>query len=267
MPHFTPIYPSHAIERCSINIGFTPDIPPKLYLPTIDNVKSSLVERGFKKNEDMVSFRFENGKIHPADNKVDGGPVLFARQGASPVELEITPNSIRWTASRYINWSSFISEFDDVYDSLFSEFAKVSSIHSIRLEYFDRFFWAGDWKTFDSAKLIVNDCPYYSNASRNALKETHTHTGWFEYPDDNLGKRLLNNVNIDINSVVQGTQSLTPSIGIYTSAERQLAGNSLLSNQQQIDDELNKLHLGLLNTLRGIICEDMQKKIGLEKGN
>ncbi len=263
MAEFRPIFPAHAIERCSITLVFADEVPEKALKRIVEGATPNILQLGLKRGLQPMGFQVDTltGKMTPLK---EGGPVNFVSAG-NRQQLALVPNALTWATQNYVRWSQFSSEFSKIASPIIEEYEAITSISSIQLEYWDRFIWDGDWISFDVHKLLDNDSQFLAPKAINAEKEWHNHIGWFEDIDE---IRRLWNVNIDVVGIAESVGSVRPSVGIYSMARDQilLNGEPGLFESQFVKLRLDGLHDALKNVLKGLICRQMARKIGLDSG-
>lgn len=144
-----------------------------------------------------------------------------------------------------------------------AHFDEVTSIGSVRLEYWDRFIWTGDWSDFELRQLIRDDTQYVSAQLFQAKRERHSHNGWFEYLE---GERRLFNVNIDVTAFSSSPQHsrIDPSVGIYILVQDQAELERVKSfTSIDVNERLQKLHRDSKNMLSNLLLETHSNRIGL----
>ncbi|WP_102784119.1 TIGR04255 family protein [Thalassospira sp. GB04J01] len=245
MPEFRPIYKSHAIEKCAATVAFGDQLPKKVFGQLLESATPLLTANGLVQGQQPSGFQFDvaTGKVSPIDGH---GPTQFSSEN-NVVQLHVLPDAIVWGTKQYLRWKNFRQDFQKSTEPLLSEFDKATNVSSIKLEYWDRFFWQGNWDDLDIKKLLKSDSELSIKAAGQFSREWHNHVGWFE--TKNFGRRLIN-VNIDLISINSPTATDQPSVGIYTmvhdqtrtDAERdELNTLSLIKRFDQIHDEMKHL--------------------------
>lgn len=274
MSEFRPVFPAHAIERCSATVVFDANIPMKLFSKLTERVAGRIQGIGLRRAPNMSGFNFDAATGQVISIPESEGPAVFATPDGSQ-QLVITPNSINYASQQYIRWASFINQFLQLSAESIVAFEEAVSQTSVRLEYWDRFIWTGDWSTFDLSKLIDSENGFISKNVARSQREWHNHSGWFEYSEQ---ERRLTNLNVDVAAVALGqpnssnVQSLPPqvssgtfpSVGVYTMMEDQAAiGYSTQFSTTPVVERLNTLHIDLKKLIGNLLIRGMSKRIGL----
>lgn len=269
MSEFRPVFPAHAIERCSASITFDANIPIKLFAKLTDRVSGRIQEAGLRRAPGMPGINFDaaTGQLVPLP--ASEGPAIFATPDGSQ-QLIITPNSIAYASHQYIRWASFITQFLQLSAEVVAAFEEAVSQASVRLEYWDRFIWTGDWSDFDVSKLMNQNSGFLSERASRSDREWHSHSGWFEYSES---ERRLVNLNVDVAAVAlaastpptgQASNESFPSVGIYTMMQDQtVPEHAVKFSTIPVVDRLNKLHIDLKKLIGNLLIRDMSKRIGL----
>lgn len=198
---WTPANPDHAIDRALIKFEFEP-LPTKAHQRAIEIVRQSADGVGLS---DAVSIESPNIHIvttpEGQPHVVQGQPSIntqgFRKLGPDHKVEYIAicaNNSLSLDVRRYEGW-------DKIYPLLRSCFEKavqfvnddVSSIQSVRFEYWDRFVQ----KEADGDSFLRSESQLVPPLFSDMKGSWHSHVGFFKFVE---GKRLLLNANVDIMS-------------------------------------------------------------------
>lgn len=268
---FSPVLTQHAIERCAATIGFGPALPEKAFARVVEAVTPRLVEQGYQPQA-TASFGFEFGPQGVRQIEGTGAmPRLFVSPERS-AQIYLAPDHISRTTGSYVRWQPFVGTIERLILPIVGLYRETVSINSVKLEYWDRFFWSGTWADFAVKSLIRKDSPYVVAAASSASKEWHCHVGWFS---PNGAFRRLTNVNVDVAQIVPDTQpadpslASRPSVGIYSTLldQANVPGYGTSSedelSEQFVVSRLEDQHLALKDVLGHIITDEMASRIGL----
>jgi uncharacterized protein (TIGR04255 family) len=277
-PHFEPMFPSHAIERCVATVMFAESLPAKAFQRAVElarNVARNVGLEALPASAAMIGFQFDalSGRTTPVTGP---GPNIFMTADRA-MQLIVAPNSLALRTGRYVRWQPFAGEIDELMLPLLDSFVDVLSIANIQLEYLDRFLWTGKWSTFHWPELLRADGQFVAGKASSASVQWHSHSGWFE---EQPGFRRLINVNIDVGDVVpvptdsqpEGsavTPPAIPSVGILTlmrddqSSWPPEGGPAKYDGSPSVQAGLEQLHNGLKSLLGQIITPQMAARIGL----
>ncbi|HKQ44911.1 MAG TPA: TIGR04255 family protein [Rhizomicrobium sp.] len=258
---FDPISSPHSIERCAATITFSENIPEKLARTLVADLSKALPKGVSRAATKAFKFDVATGVV-TTEGDIGEIPATFkAADGLT--QFAFAPNFISWNTQRYVRWKPFLGQLDEFFGSVLEGILGSVSPQSVRLEYADRFNWAGDWTNFDVNTLIKANSPYVAPRARASDRQWHTHCGWFEKVEP---FRRLTNVAVEVADLVG---PLTPTVGILTMMqdETNVAGFGNTSsdelNREFIVDRLEDLHQGLKKLLTDIIVPAMAQKIGL----
>ncbi len=261
---FEPLFPAHAIERCTIVIAFDAAVPFKLFDKIALEGEANLAKAGLNKLAVASGFQIDmpSGQVRRIEG---GGPKTLSTADGS-LQLLLTSNAIQWTSTAYFRWAPYLDQFYSSVAPLLQSFAEAVSIASVKLEYLDRFFWSGTWDDFAPEELLKLDSGFVVAAALKHARQWHSHAGWFEREKGPM--RRLVNVNIDaLDAVLPNSTSTRPCVGILTLTQDQPSQGS--SNQIFSGDgvmlkaALTNQHEALKSLIRDIIVERMAKRIGL----
>jgi uncharacterized protein (TIGR04255 family) len=267
-PHFEPIFPSHAIERCTAAIAFTEELPTKAFQRVIDRAQASFRQAG------MESF-----PTSPVGVQVDiQTGIASALSGPRPrifvtpdraMQFIVAPSNLTLRTSRYVRWQPFAGQMEELLLPLTTGYVDVVSIAHFQLEYVDRFLWTGgDWSTFSWRELLRADGAFIAGRASQADREWHAHSGWFQYGP--RGKRLIN-VNVDVADFTREEVSF-PSISILTLMrdivpEENSEQGGTYSDIPSIQEGFEELHNESKTLLEQVITTGMAGRIGLTSGS
>lgn len=264
-PHFAPVLSQHAIERCAAAVGLKPALPEKAFVRLIEAAAKDLETRGFSKQV-VSAFGVEVGPdgqfkaLAPSPNM----PQAFGSSTRSE-HLTISPEGFNWTSSSYVRWQPFIGGFEQIVLPFLTRALETVSVNAVKLEYWDRFYWSGNWSNFDPSRLLKKSD--YAAGLLGRPREWHSHVGWFEPIE---AYRRLVNVNIDVVEMTTSPDiAPRPSIGIYSSLTDQANVSGYgetpeqALNERFVIERLEAQHLALKEILGHIITDEMSNRIGL----
>jgi uncharacterized protein (TIGR04255 family) len=262
---FQPIFPAHAIERCSATILFDQPLPAKSF----ERVRSAEDKRlrglGLESGPEAIGFTFDlqTGRVVPVEGNAK--PIPYRTPDQS-ITITILNTQVSVTTTRYVRWAQFVVALSKYLLPAILVFLDTVSVLAIQLDYTDRFFWTGTWSDFDNSKLLNKESDLFARRAGSAREQWHSHAGWLESVEPQL-TRLIN-VNIDVvNAQDPSTPGVRPSVGILTlirdSPETSNSASSGWSREEAILGALDRQHVDLKQILRGLIIAEISKKIGL----
>jgi hypothetical protein len=257
---FEPIFPNHAIERCSATFAFRDALPDKVFT-ALKNSHDTLIRKAGFETQESIGVQIDvatghvvkrHGGLFPAMyNSLDKADAIF-----------IAPNSVTWQTVRYIMWDQFESKLETLIYHILDTFLSSVSGSLIRMEYVDCFIWSGTWDNFDSTNLLGQDSDFTCRAAQRAGREWHTHSGWIA--DDDKVRRVY---NVNVNAVSRReTGEIKPAITIFTLAQDQnVEGQQtgLFDTSAEAKGRLQSQHQDLKNLLGRVISPAMAQRIHL----
>jgi uncharacterized protein (TIGR04255 family) len=262
---FQPIFPAHAIERCSATILFDQPLPAKLFERVRSAEDKRLRDLGLVSGPEAIGFAFDlqTGRVVPVEGNAKPIPYRTLDQS---ITITILNTQVSLISTRYVRWAQFVAGLSKYLFPTISIFSETISVLAVQLEYADRFFWTGTWNDFDSGKLLNKESDLFAARMGEVKEQWHSHAGWFEDFEPHI-KRLIN-VNIDVvNAQVPTTPGVRPSVGISTSirdaSETSRAQSSGWIPEEGILGILDRQHVDLKQILRGLLVAEISKKIGL----
>lgn len=267
--HFEPIFPAHAIERCTASVFFHEVIPGKLLQRMRDDAAPIASAMGLAQTFEPATFGFPINLVANQMIRIDGagaGNARFTSDDES-LSLAISSNVLIWQTLSYVRWDPFIGQFDELVAPLIARIAEIVPISVVKLEYVDRFFWSSDdWESIDYAQLLDPSSDIIAHRGPKAGREWHSHVGWFQPMSD---RRRLINVNVDVVALPRGDDhEPRPSVGILTMAQDQQAAPAAMlpptwAEEQRATEVLDEQHRLLKAMLGGVITAEAAGKIGL----
>jgi uncharacterized protein (TIGR04255 family) len=261
---FEPIFPSHAVERCNATIMFSEALPTKVFAAVVEEAKPRFHNAGLEAVAGpTMGFQIEISTGQPMPTPFAASSIYTTADRAT--QFIVAQNSLAMRTGRYVRWSPFIGQMDDLLFPLLERYSGIVDIANIQLDYTDRFLWADTWDTFDWRRLLREDSGFIARRpAAVAFRQWHSHTGWFEGIAS--GRRLVN-VNIDLGDVPQ-PERVAPSVGILTlMREETLAqgtpSGSSPADQPPIQARFEGLHNALKTLLCQIITAEMAQRISL----
>jgi uncharacterized protein (TIGR04255 family) len=262
-PHFEPVFPSHAIERCVATIAFAQELPAKAFQRVLERARANFRNAGLESMGTpafSIQVDIASGRTTPLEGH---RPSIFATSDQA-MQFIVAPNNLSVRTGRYVRWQPFTGQIEELMLPLMDGYIDVVSIASIQLEYVDRFLWTGDWTSFNWRDLLKEDGMFVAGRASGARAQWHTHSGWF---DEISGGRRLVNVNIDVADIVR-SDGVFPSIAILTLMRdvvpEQVVGQEVrYGDRVSVQSGLEQLHNQLKALLGQIITAPMAQRIGL----
>lgn len=262
---FHPLFPAHAIERCTAGFYFNQPLPSKLFKGVLASSAAA----------------FRNFGLEPTgvpSIQIDGNGAVGAISGPSATNylsadrstgLLVTPQSVQFQTARYVRWAPFIGQFEDLAFPLIRRFAESVSLMQLQLDYLDTFLWDGTWDDFRSQDLLIADSGFISPVASRASRQWHTHSGWFEDVTEHFRRLVVANIDV-VDRLRSGeTPGVGPAITI-TTLMREDAFSPLGEPEPEeglpIDESLHRLqdlHSRLKMLLQSIIKPEMADRVGL----
>lgn len=262
MSEFRPIYSAHAIERCAVSVAFDGALPDKMFAQLVVQFTAMLEQHGLKRDTGTPAYQLDQSTGRVLAVSPDYAPATFTSFD-NAFEVVIMPNSIMFSTQRYVRWASFINAFHNITGAIVAHFENALNTGSLRLEYWDRFLWTGEWDQFDLRKLIKEETKLVSPTIFDADRECHSHVGWFEY---GIGERRLYNINVDVLALISphNPTRVDPSVGIYILVHDQ-ADKLNVKDYAKVgaSERLEGLHKASKAQLSSLLVANLAKRIGL----
>ena len=263
---FEPIFPAHAIERCSATVLFDQPLPTKLFERTRLAQEARLGSLGFERGPKTIGFSldFQTGRVLQVGD--DAQPVPYTTHDRS-LTITILSSQVSLQTIRYVRWAQFRAALDKYLIPTVADFSASVSIAASQLDYIDRFWWTGTWVDFEASALLNMRSDLFAHRPGATNEQWHSHSGWFQRLEP--GIRRLVNVNIDVVSAqVSNVSEPRPSVGILTSMRDATEPSPPQITPSGIPDDrllsfLDRQHVDLKGLLRDLLVQEMTKKIGL----
>lgn len=252
---FEPVAGKHAIELCVAGVIFPQPIGDEAFaavselaqtvardndLPRISNlsIPEALINIGF-----------------PAITPANGGLVLqrFAADGNIDAELRCERQSIVLRTRNYNRWADLQAYIERVLLPFIRIYtSEIPAIHSVRLQYDDRFNRPMNSPKVCTAAMFRNDTRWLAISDRNTIEYWHSHNGIFI--SEGGSRRELVNVNATVNEfAVPAGVTDSVSLSIMVGKFYDIIGQPpLVVESAQSGEEVLKLL---------IACHDRHKEI------
>jgi hypothetical protein len=261
-PQFEPLFPAHAIERCSATVTFSEQLPLKAFQKLLDEAQSRFRSAGLERiggapGSQAVGFQIDaSGHATPLAGP---GPGIFAAPDRA-THFIVAQNSMTARTTSYVRWGPFAGQTEELMLPLVNLYSDVVSTTSVQLDYLDRFLWTGDWTNFDWRAVLRSDGRFIASTASEGHRLWHTHSGWFDERPE--GRRLVN-VNVDLMDFNK-PEEVVPSIAIVTLMREDVGLDvSRFENAASVQTCLEQLHNDLKALLGQVIVKPMADRIGL----
>lgn len=267
--HFEPIFPAHAIERCTASVLFHEAIPGKVMQRLRDRAAPVAGAMGLDEAFEPASFGIPINLVPNQLIRLDAAGLSGIARFASSdggLGLTMSSNALVWQTTSYVRWAPFIGQFEELVAPLVEQVTDIVPISVVKLEYLDRFFWTGEWENIDYGQLLGISSDLVAHRGSKAQREWHSHVGWFHQLAD---RRRLLNVNLDVFAMPRGEeQVLRPTVGIFTMAQDQALAEATgvpptWAEGERVADVLEGQHHALKELLAGVITNEAANEIGL----
>lgn len=245
-----------------MSVTFDSALPEKLYSKFVVDFTMELEALELKRQTGNQAFAFDSASGRVINVADDYGPATFvSHDGVN--ELFLVPNAVTFTTQRYVRWATFQNSFHAITASILARYDSAVNLNSVRLEYWDRFIWTGEWSDLELEKLLRKDTEVLTQKIFAAQREAHCHTGWFDYADT---ERRLFNVNVDVLALgmPHNPTRLDPSVGIYILIQDQSdVENTKKFAGVNLMDRLEELHVVSKKQMASLLQPGIAKRIGL----
>lgn len=262
LPAFQPIYPAHSIEQCSIAFVFSQALPDKALSRITASIGPAFRNAGLEPLQAQgFQVNFATGSVSPVDKSAPSQYVSADRGTA----LRLMPNTVALTTGRYVRWSPFAGQIEQIVLPAVVEYAQNVDLIAVQLEYLDTFIWEGSWEDFNWRELLRTDSGFIVEAASRGSQQWHSHAGWFDFVDRSI--RFLQKVDIDIVERLTPTGP-RPAINILTTLKQEIfaqVGQPVTGSIpiDGINDLLESLHKRLKDIFATIITEQAAGRVGL----
>jgi uncharacterized protein (TIGR04255 family) len=191
--NFEPATTAHSIEYCAVAFNFSHELPPKVLSRALEQSAAAFRNAGLER-EQLRGFQIDlaQGRTVPLTS---GGPAQFVSPDKSTI-LAFNPNSVVLQTGRYVRWSPFVGQLEELVLPLVGQYCESLNLVSVQLEYLDAFRWTGSWEDFRWRDLLEENSGFISEKAAAATKQWHVHSGWFEFLQPDI--RRLKKIHIDI---------------------------------------------------------------------
>lgn len=264
-----PVKETHAIHQASATVIFGQAVGDVLFKRVDAQISAEAERLGLTEREPIVMGVPEplraffgqqaGGTEHGAGYRKRETPEFFSEQ------VQATRDTLRYEQWEYTRWAPFKDRARGLLSNAVDRFSEVSSLLTVNVNYVD-IFHAIEEGDQDVSAVLDRTSPAVSAIAFRPTTQWHTHSGWFEYPDE-VTRRLFN-MNVDIVDI--GTDSgMRRAIQITTQATDQFhqAGRQPLpdldANWEFVERHLQDLHVSLKGLLRTVLTPAAADAISL----
>lgn len=270
-----PINENHAIEVMGVAITFAQPLPGRILNRIFQAIEEAAFASGLRSRHFVQGMQIElplagggaptftdapvAGRIYNAVRQAeDGNPA----EGISE-QLQIDGNSIVYRNWNYVSWNWVLQRLTTLTRPALDIGMDVVNVKKIRLEYLDRFFFAGDASSAEVAAALKPFSPLVAPHIYSQKGQCHSHTGAFR-PAPN-GARWLMQVNLDFVDRADPSQreNIRRWLNITTALEHQFNDEDCLNTAADIFSSVDVLHEPLKDVLAEIISGRLAGRISL----
>ena len=266
---FQPISGKHAIEACTSMVLFPQPVGSETFTAIAELARSLASKNNLPATREMsVPEMF--GNIFPASLPGQTTGIMFQRfasDGTIVAELKCERNAVTLLVRDYDRWATLRVTMDAVLAPLIPLYtSELSAIHSVRLQYDDRFVRDVNLGAGQTSEMFRRPCEWITLPAPEMVGDWHSHFGIFNKHED-IGRELIN-----VNATVQG--------GVYNSTPSQSVGVTILVGEffdvvgeqplivdsatsgSNVTDLLEKCHKRHRAILEEVLTEEYLKAIG-----
>jgi hypothetical protein len=275
---WVPIHDNHAIDVMAASVAFSEPIPDRLLKSVLKASEGVAIAVGLKSRHLARGVQFTVG---PAGVAPIGSPpvVGYVFNAIMPGSDEVGPSSriseqlrveqaqIAYRTWNYVSWSWQIERMKALMLPALAAVQDAVSFSAMRLEYLDRFRFAGIANEADFTTLIRRNSPLVAPHIFSRSDLWHSYTGAF-LPSKDTRKRLQQ-VHIDVVDDPAEVISGIPQVrwaNIMTAREDRIRSEGIDDPAQNPDltlEEFSGYHLELKEMLAEVITDDLAQRIYL----
>lgn len=257
-----PLHEAHAIDRVRVMVAFPEPVTAKALRSASAPVTSSHQEYGFdsakpihvQTNQIVIQIGDES-KRNPGLEGIN----LQRYSGEEVVEdVAFTVGFIGYTTTEYGRWGATFERVQNLFNPVLGALSNISDISSIKLEYWDQFYFDGPPEEADALDLTSDVDLGVPKRETGPGRYWHSNCGWFCVR--HAEKYLINrNFSVVERNVSDEKRRMTTTI--HTLVEQRM-------NESDIDDSrvyeiLNNEHVIANITFGELLAEHMRDRIGL----
>lgn len=277
-----PAHEAHSIERVTLSFQLSDPLPTRGWQKVLEVAGQHLPTLGYHAAPDPVggagAFAFAGAqgvqiRFAPAGVGIGGQNSARSFQkvvdGQEEASIVISQTGIVVTTTVYERWRHFR---DSVINAIFDTLVviqEISSINTIKLEFWDRFIFVGDPEEADFEQILRASSDHVPSFVQPLKRLWHAHVGYFDEPGRSA-QRLIN-MNLDAVDIpdapppasAEGVVSSRRSLGIYTLVQDTPHREG---DEEPIDDvggTLDEMHRTLNALLLSAITDDAARRIAL----
>jgi len=259
-----PKHEAHAIERVRLLCTFREPLPSKAINRSSSGIIGNASDLGFNSVEPAQSsiqkIRIDQGSVPAQEPSSRNGHVMKRhKDGQVAEEVGFRDMVYGYMTTTYGRWDSMKKRLDEVFIPALEVAGDLVELKSVKLEYWDSFFFDGDPQAADISNLLE-----HANGSipKDVLKGSstwHSHAGWFE--DGDPYPTLINR-NFDMVDQQNNKGQSRRALGIYTLVEKRFSNSSL--DMSKFRNLLEEMHNRSLLLFGGALSSEYRKKVGID---
>lgn len=261
-----PLTSRHAIERVRLVVEFTENVPVKILKAMSEQLTLKRHDLRMVGPKQMQSFGIRitptgPDLINQADRPVQGWQ--FTRNAANGAPLEAITcdaETVLYETAEYQRWEQFKRRAERIVVDIIEAASAAVDVRSMSVEYFDRFYFAGNPLDAEVALLLNDEGLGLHPDAASGKSLWHLHRGWFHEVE--AGDRALINQNFDAQEgSVQGSASPVRSVAILTKAE--LRSSECDLDVAKFSENLEMMHKLTKMYFKGAIRAELHETVGM----
>ncbi len=262
---WTPVHEAHAIDQVRVIVRFKSALPEKMLSKITKPISDAYEDFGFD------SIKLAESDFPPIVLSIDNKPVeakrneigkLFQRfEGENKIEeAGFRDQTFGFISFVYVRWENFQNRFRELFGDQLEVALGITDLATVRLEYWDRFYFDGPVEQADASELLANVDESIPAANIKGGLTWHSHSGWFEEIDNH---KMLVNRNIDVQDETIDAENKRRVVRFYTLVDFRVDGSE--ANSDDVMRWLQFLHNRSLEIFSSSINIDMRNRIGIER--
>lgn len=257
-----PVHEAHAIDRVRVLIEFSSPLSEKqlnkFTAPITENFRDFGFDQIARAESTIQNIVLPPVGAGPITQQAQNGWVLKRTASKQLVEeAGFRDGVFGYMSTEYGRWENLASRFWDIFEHALTAAIDTVDVSLIKLEYWDKFIFAGAPADANLSALLANTDPAIPLEVLSGASLWHSHVGWFESHQNSM---VLINRNFDVVDEHLADQ-VRRACNIFTLVE--LRQPREVSSTREVREILEHLHKRSLLLFGSSISEDQRANIGL----
>lgn len=273
MPEFAgwrPVKDAHAIHTAGVVITFSEPIGDVLWRRTDASVAEKAKALGLEERQPVGFFLpppFQGLNLQPPQAEAGASYLKRERPDFFSEQVQTTRDTVKYEQWEYTRWSPFRERARELIADPVARYCDVSSLGTITAYYVDVFQSVAADRSADIGDVVAASSPAVAEIAFRPHSPWHSHSGWFEYPDEFTRRLCLINIDVTDHARPDGGSGLAVQVTTQITEQFSQPGSTALPDGMAtwglVEERLEVLHLQLKELLKATLAPGSASAIAL----